>query len=220
VSGKFQLLGGSVVATVDGTAREVAGRAGWVAAALLLEGFVSKQKIRVATSLSDVAIRKLISRTAACAGLTLVPERGVGWHLDRTGLSIDAVDLVNLVEGSEYASDEDRATSLFRARSLWKSGLPSFPDLGLPSDDMYLRVQRAYRTAMASGRRILVVDDQIAEAVANALRTRHVCETARSFDEYRQYEPRLNDFGSKQLTTPETPSQSGSTTGRTQFRSS
>lgn len=188
------MLDGSVRATIDGNPYEIGGREGWIAAALLLEGFVSKRRIREITGLSDVAIRKLIERTGTHADISLQNERGKGWHLDRATLSIDAVELVDLVEGSEYASDEDRATSLTRARALWKSGLPSFPDLGLPSEEMYLRVHRAYRLAMASGRRILVVDDQIAEAVANALRTSHVCDVAESFDEYRQFEPRLSDF--------------------------
>ena len=47
---------------------------------------------------------------------------------------------------------------------------------------------------MSSGRRILVIDDQIAETVANALRTEHVCETACSFAEFSEFESRLRDF--------------------------
>lgn len=191
---RFELLGGSVRAIVDGKQIEFREREGWVLAALLLDGFVSKRSVRAATGLSDAGIRQLVSRTGRHAELVFRNERDEGWYLDRTSMSIDAVELVELVEGSQYASDAERATSFTRARALWRTGLPMFPELGPPSEEMYLRVQSAHSRAIASGRRILVVDDQIADAVANALRTNHVCETAESFEEFRAFEPRLGDF--------------------------
>lgn len=191
----FQLLNGSVHASIDGAMQVVPGeQERWILAALLLEGFISKRRIREATGHSEATIRKLIERAQVRADLSFRNERGRGWHLDRTGLSIDAVELVELVEISEDAPEEERARILTRARALWKSGLPNFPSLGPPSENMYMRTNRAHSKSIASGRRILIVDDQIADSVADALRVNHLCETARSFEEYRSFEPRLGDF--------------------------
>jgi hypothetical protein len=192
---KFELLDQSVREVVSGESSEIAGeKERWILTALLLDGFVSKRRIKETTGNSDATVRKLIERTSTRTRLSFENDRGRGWALDRTAISIDARELVELVEGSEYAPAEERASALARARSLWKSGLPDFPNMGVPSPDFYARVNLAHKAAVASGRRILVVDDQIAEAIANALGTKHMCEVARSFEEYRTFEHRLGTF--------------------------
>lgn len=190
----FELLNGEVRASVNGVWCDIRGVNGWVLAALLLDGFVLKSQIKKVTGLSDEAIRKVIQRARDRAGLTFTNDRSRGWSLDRTGLMIDAIEFLDLVEECDKAPDESRATNLARARALWRSGPPRFDRYGPPAPEIYRRLQRAHDRAMASGRRILVIDDQIAEAVANALRTEHVCETATSFAEFRAVEPRLGDF--------------------------
>jgi len=193
-SKRFELLDGEVRASVKGTWCDIQGASGWVLAALLLDGVIFKSHIKKATGLSDEAIRKVVQRAGDRAGLTFNNDRGRGWSLDRTGLIIDAIDFLGLVEECDTAPDEVRATNLARARALWRSGPPRYDRYAPPAPDTYRRLERAYARAMSSGRRILVIDDQIAEAVANALRTEHVCETACSFAEFRAVEPRLGSF--------------------------
>lgn len=194
-SGRCELLNRTVHTYIDGVKREVTAKnEQWVVTALLLEGSISKQDLRRATGNSDSSIRQLIHRSGAHSGLVFDNRRDQGWRLDRTNLSIDAVRFVDLVEGSEVLDPQDRASRLKEARALWQTGLPDFVGLEPPSEEMYLRVARAYGKAAASGRRILVVDDLIADAVADALRVNHLCETARSFEEYQTFESRLGDF--------------------------
>lgn len=193
-SRRFELLDGTVRVSVNGAWCDVPGASGWVLTALLLDGFVFKAQIKRATGLNDAAIRKVVQRAGDRAGLTFTNDRGLGWSLDRTGLMIDAINFLDLVEECAKVPDEARAKNLAQARALWRSGPPRFDRYPPPAPERYRQLQRAHDRAMSSGRRILVIDDQIAETVANALRTEHVCETACSFAEFREFESRLRDF--------------------------
>jgi len=192
----FQLLDRSVRQLGSGEKHEFTDEIdAWIVTTLLLDGFLPKWKAREATQLSDAAIRQRLTRLTSRTGLSLKNSRDRGWNLDRSELAVDALEFLELVEGSAYHSAEARSVALATARGLWKSGLPEFPTLLPPAPDVYARVNLAHVTAMTHGRRILVVDDQIADAVADALRAyHHVCEVARSPEEYERFEPTLGTF--------------------------
>lgn len=194
---EVRLLGRDVVvATLSGeVAMTTSDDERWVLCALLLDGDLSKKAARDALGLSEEAFRQVVSRLGRkYPFLQITPVRGEGHTLDRTNLAIDALRLLELVEQARIAEPQARADTLRQARQLWRGGPPSFAPREPPARDTYLRIGTARHQSLTSGRRVLVVDDQIADALANALRVDHVCETAHSVEEFQSFEPRLQEF--------------------------
>ena len=195
---RFYVLGGTVTKTVDGVDRPVVvGRDEvdrWLLVALLLDGRIGGRSARAATGLGRDAWRQRMSRLRRTSGLVITSVYGDdGYVLDRAGLWVDALELLELVEQARSVGPEQRSELMRQARALWSGGPPVFTDGG-PSPDRYYAIERAYDECLRTGRRILVVDDQMADILAARLNVDHVCEVARSYDEYRGFEPRLGTF--------------------------
>lgn len=196
---EIYLLGGTVTVRVGSHERTYENDIDrWLLAALALAGpsGVGFTAIRRGVRLDNQTVRKRISRLKEGTGLRerIKSIRKVGYRLDTSGVRIDVLEFLRLVE--MRASDPDaRREALRQARSMLIGGLPYFVEYPPPHAETYARFALAENQVGARGQRILVVDDQIGHRLAERLRLHdHACEVATSFKEYQQFENRLSDF--------------------------
>lgn len=196
---ELYLLGGAVTVRVGAYKRKYENDIDrWLLAALALAGpsGVGFTAIRRGVRLDNQAARKRISRLkeGTQLGERIESIRKFGYRLDTSGIWVDVLEFLRLVE--MRASDPDaRREALRKARSMLVGGLPFFVDYPPPHADTYARFESAENQVGARGQRILVVDDQIGHRLAERLRLHdHACEVATSFKEYKQFENGLSDF--------------------------
>ncbi|MCB0906976.1 MAG: hypothetical protein KDB63_07660 [Nocardioidaceae bacterium] len=190
---RFHVLGGQVCRIEqDGapTVLPLNARETWLAVTFLLEGRVMAHQARRILNITDDNLRTHMSRLRK-HGLLNSSRRGQ-YELT-TEVEVDALDLIDLFRRSQ--TDQAGRTVLLRqGRALWAGGLPRPDGLPTPAMEVYAEVERAHRECMSKGRRLLIVDDRIAEDLAEKLRADHDCETAASFAEFLTVQPRLQEF--------------------------
>lgn len=164
----------------------------WLLMWLLLEGQVTFLAARDALGVSLPTLRTKVSRLHRKVGLVL-PANAMAFEL-ATPVDVDALTFLEVVRGA-YQDGRQRNTLLRQARGLRGKGLLPRPEgLPTPAPRIYKELELAFLACEEVGRRLLVIDDRIAEDLAEKLGADHDCETATSFDEFLAFEPRLHEF--------------------------
>ena len=146
--------------------------------------------------LSDAGLRKRVERLRQRYDLAISSVYKVGYRLELTGTTVDAFEfLERMSEANNAPADAPGRGVLYRAaRRLWMGGLPVFTEYPFPAPELYAECARFGHILRTHGRRILVVDDQIADALADRLRSFNECSVARSWDEYTQTSSELDTY--------------------------
>lgn len=189
---EFRVLGGRVsMVSLRGVEAPLELNPGdtWLLVTFLLDGEVDNRGARRTLELKDAAMRKRISRLRHQTGLDIV-GRG-GKFLLESEVAVDALRLLELQRAS-HREPSLRHEYLRQGRDLWHGGPPSLAPYPTPA--LYDDLQTAFVECTSLGRRLLIVDDRIAEPLADKLRADHECETATSYAAYLPFETRLRDF--------------------------
>jgi hypothetical protein len=146
--------------------------------------------------ISSGALRKRIERLRVRTGLTTTSQdvkSAKVYYLDRTGVRVDALRYLELVDEIRRAGGAGSHSAFGAARSLWRAGPPHFTGLASPAPEAYDRLYQAHDYLEDRGRRILIVDDQVGDLLAQRL-SRHSCEVARDIGEFERFKPDLDGF--------------------------
>lgn len=198
---QIEMLGRTVVVVDDDRIRHRLDREvdRWLVIALVFasSGPLTYREAEQGTGLSydSGALRKRVSRLKAGTRLPIQTVPQVGYRLDSEGLSVDALDYLDAVREARILPRDARRTCLDSARRLWNGGLPPFGDrLREPAPEIYRQIQRAEEETRSVGRRLLIVDDVIADRLAKRLRLRHHCTVVHDLEEFEALTTPLADF--------------------------
>jgi hypothetical protein len=195
---EIQLLDGRVKENLDGQPITLPPDDAWLVVALTLAGKsgLHARTVMSALRVSSGTLRKRMERFQNRTSLTLASE-GVkadkAWRLEQDDIDVDAVRFLNLADEVRRAGNQGGDQAAAAALALWTSGLPQFTGLPNPAPEMYDRLEAAHDYLVDRGRRILIVDDQVGDNLAQRL-GRSRCEVAHSFDEFEKFLPALDSF--------------------------
>ncbi|GIF07865.1 response regulator transcription factor [Actinoplanes siamensis] len=197
---EIELLNGRVDLVRDGVPVALTPDEGWLTVALALapeEGLAARTiKDALHVKIISGALRQRLTRFRNRTGLAIrsadVKSAKV-YHLDLTDVRVDALDYLTRVDQIRRAGPAVDDATLDAARALWKLGLPRFPNMAEPAPAAYESLRCAHEYLTGSGRRILIVDDQVGDELAARLR-RHRCTVAHDLAEFEKYYPVLDDF--------------------------
>lgn len=197
---KIELLDGRVDVVQNGDNRMTLSHdEAWLVVALALAPGAGLQAVIVRDELGvDIksgALRKRLERLRTRTGLTTISrdvKSNKVYQLDMTDVVVDALRYLDLADEVRHA-DGIPTGALRTARSLWKTGPPSFTGLPNPAPDAYDRLRQAHAYLTYRSQRILIVDDQVGDLLADRLGAQR-CEVAHDFEEYEKLVPRLDDF--------------------------
>lgn len=137
----------------------------------------------------------LLARFQSVTGLT-VESRGSDpdtvYHLNRD-VWVDALRYLELVDVIRYDPSGDHQAAIYEAQSIWRSGPPDLGDLANPAPDVYQRLNRAHAYLQSLRKRILIVDDQVGDLLAERL-GRHDCRVAHDMKEFNSLRGELHQF--------------------------
>ena len=174
---------------------------GWLVAALALapsEEGLEAQTIQdvLRVDIRSGALRQRIRRLQQRTGLTIATrdvKTAKTYHLAMAEVSVDALRYLDLVEKIRRGTGPDIEESVAAARSLWTAGPPRFRRLASPAPECYDRLVEAHDYLESHGRRILIVDDQVGDRLAECL-SQHHCEVAHSLKEFAAFKAELDGF--------------------------
>ncbi|MFF0151538.1 hypothetical protein [Micromonospora sp. NPDC005203] len=195
---EIEVLDGRVRASDDGRPITLTLDDAWLVVALTLAGEpgLHARTVMSALGVSSATLRKRMERFRARTGLEFTSE-GVKadkvYRLDRAGVDVDALRFLEMTDEIRRSGDQGVDDAVEAARSLWKSGLPQFPGRPGPAPDAYDRLGKAYGYLADRCRRILIVDDQVGDNLAQRL-GRSRCTVAHTFDEFEKLRADLGNF--------------------------
>jgi len=198
---EIELLNGRVDVVRNGQDRTtIGGDDEWLLAALVLAPQTGLQAVTIRDSLRvDIrsgALRKRIERLRTRTGLTITSQDVKSdkiYHLDMTGVRVDAHRYLELADEFRRTGGTGGDGALEVARSLWKAGPPRFTRLANPAPEAYDRLYQARDYLEDLGRRILIVDDQVGDLLAERLGVER-CTVAHDFKEFETIKPDLDRF--------------------------
>ena len=167
------------------------------------EGMLAKQLGDVlGADVASGALRKRCQRTRKATGLPIDPqdrENQTYWVLDISDAWVDTAEYLRLAEQLDGEDPEPGAPGHARELRttlghLWHTEPPaglSLPESAQHNLDYLLR---AHARVQQHGRRVLIIDDKIAEPLTKLIRRRHLCEAANTFEEFDQWTPQLESF--------------------------
>jgi hypothetical protein len=142
------------------------------------------------------ALRQRLKRLQDRTGLPirsrdLKPDKT--YSLDSSNLFVDALRYLELTALIRHSQGTGHQWAINEARSLWSTGPPEFGKLPNPSPEQYDKLYKAHTYLQGTGKRILIVDDQVGDLLAARLR-RHDCRVAHSLDEFEWFRKDLDQF--------------------------
>jgi hypothetical protein len=195
---EIELLDGRVRATRDGIPISLTPDEEWLVVALVLAGEagLSAKDVMSALGASTETLRKRMQRFRDRTGLVFTADgvkSGKVYRVDPAGVRVDALRFLELTDeirrGGEHAGDE----AVSAARALWRSGLPQFPGMPSPAPATWNRLEKANGYLEDRCRRILIIDDQVGDNLAQRL-GRSRCTVAHDFDEFEKLRSELGEF--------------------------